>query len=175
MHYPIKTSRLQIKPLGPLDLDGFVNYRQDPEVARFQSWEPTYSKEDAFELIQSQLGVQIPDPGEWLQLGIHTLSSDELVGDLALHAVPESEKVFEIGFTISRMHQGKGFAKEAASAIIRHMLKEQIAKKFIATTDSRNQPSIRALSALGFKNDPERGWFENFKNEEVFVEYFETK
>ena len=174
MHYPIKTSRLQIKPLGPLDLEGFVSYRQDPEVARFQSWEPTYSKDDAFELIQSQAGVLIPTPGEWLQLGIHTLGGDELVGDLALHAVPDSKKVFELGFTVSRMHQGKGFAKEAASALMSQMLKKQVAKKFIANTDSRNKPSISVLSALGFKNDPERGWFENFKNEEVFVEYYET-
>ncbi|MEY4994635.1 MAG: hypothetical protein RLZ65_484, partial [Actinomycetota bacterium] len=58
--FPILTERLNLSPLGPNDLEGFVTYRQDPEVARYQSWEPTYSKAQALELIDSQQGQDFP-------------------------------------------------------------------------------------------------------------------
>ncbi|MEN9955129.1 MAG: hypothetical protein RLZZ41_793 [Actinomycetota bacterium] len=173
MLYPIETSRLVVRPLELEDLEIFISYRQDPEVARFQSWEPTYSKENALELIESQAGVLIPTPGQWLQIGIHNLASDELVGDLAIHSLPESDRCFEIGFTISRVHQGQGFSKEAASALMKRMFTDQLAVKFVANTDSRNNSSISVLRALGFKKDPSRSWSERFKNEDVLVEYFE--
>ena len=156
------------------DLDSFVGYRQDPSIARFQSWEPAYPEHQARELIESQAGVFIPDKGQWLQLGIHNLVSDELVGDLALHSVVEGEGIFELGFTIAKRHQGQGFAKEAAAMIITHLVAEVGATKFVANTDRRNAASIAVLLALGFRRDSSRTWEENFKNEDVIMDYFET-
>ena len=174
MLFPVQTPRLSIRPLALEDLAAFVSYRQDPEIARFQSWEPTYSQEDATQLIGSQVGVLIPREGDWLQLGVHELASDELVGDLALHSVPESDRCFEIGFTIARSHQGQGYAKEAASILMRLMFSEQVAKRFTAISDRRNLSSIRVLLALGFNCDPSRSRSEWFKNEDVWLDYFEA-
>ena len=173
MLYPLLTQRLSIEPLSMTDLQSFLAYRQDPEIARFQSWEPSYSKEQALELIQSQSGVVLPSKGQWLQLAIHHQVSAELIGDLALHALEENSSRFEIGFTIAKKHQGQGFAREAA---LRRMneLGFPGATKFIAATDSRNEASIRVLTALGFKQQPLKGWTEQFKNELVSVNYFET-
>ena len=70
MAYPILTERLSIRPLAMVDLDTFVSYRQDPEIARFQSWETTYSKNQAIDLIESQAVSVLPKKGEWLQLAI---------------------------------------------------------------------------------------------------------
>jgi aminoglycoside 6'-N-acetyltransferase len=174
MQYPLLTERLSIRPLVLADLDSFVGYRQDPSIARFQSWEPAYPEHQARELIESQAGVFIPDKGQWLQLGIHNLVSDELVGDLALHSVVEGEGIFELGFTIAKRHQGQGFAKEAAAMIITHLVAEVGATKFVANTDRRNAASIAVLLALGFRRDSSRTWEENFKNEDVIMDYFET-
>jgi RimJ/RimL family protein N-acetyltransferase len=35
----LTTQRLVLRRFGPEDLDAFVAYRSDPEVARYQSWE----------------------------------------------------------------------------------------------------------------------------------------
>jgi aminoglycoside 6'-N-acetyltransferase len=174
MQYPLLTERLSIRPLVLADLDSFVGYRQDPSIARFQSWEPTYSEHQARELIESQAGVFLPDKGQWLQLGIHYLVSDELVGDLALHSVVEGEGIFELGFSIAKRHQGHAFAKEASAMLITYLVAEVGAKKFVANTDRRNAASIAVLLALGFKRDSSRTWEENFKNEDVIMDYFET-
>jgi RimJ/RimL family protein N-acetyltransferase len=173
MTYPLLTPRLSIEPLKRSDLDTFVGYRQDDDVARFQSWDTTYSAEQAVELIESQAGVKLPGEGQWLQLGIHDLISGELVGDLALHLVNESQSVFELGFTIASQHQGKGFASEAASRLMSFLFLEVGAEKIVANTDRRNVRSTRLLLDLGFSFHPSKSWTENFKNEIVTVDCFE--
>lgn len=157
-----------------VDLDTFVAYRQDPDIARFQGWETTYSKNQAIYLIESQAGSVLPEKGEWLQLAIQSLDPQEHVGDLAIRSVEDEDSTFELGFTIAKQHQGQGFAKEAASKLMSYLVSEAGAIKFIATTDSRNSASIKVLSALSFKQNVSKGWTENFKNEVVDVEYFET-
>ncbi len=54
MTYPLTTSRLSIAPLGADDAAGFVAYRQDADVARWQGGEPTYSDVEAARLIAFQ-------------------------------------------------------------------------------------------------------------------------
>lgn len=172
MKYPWVTQRLSIEPLGFDDLAAFVAYRQDPEIARFQSWEITYSEKQATDLIESQAGVLMPSPGKWLQLALHDKVTGELVGDLALHASEANESEFEIGFTIAKEKQRQGFALEAASQLIDYLFSEFRATKIIAQTDRRNIGSIELLKALGFQKDPEKRWTEHFKGEDVVVEYF---
>jgi RimJ/RimL family protein N-acetyltransferase len=174
MIFPLPTSRLRIEPLEIGDLETFVSYRQDPDIARFQSWEPTYSKTQAEDLIQSQAGVMLPEKGEWLQLALHDLVTGELIGDLALHQLADEDLVFEIGFTVAKGHQGKGFAKEAAAKLVEHLFAEVGAKRVVAATDARNISSRRVLLGIGFEQNPDKGWEEEFKNEFVQVDFFES-
>ena len=71
MTYPLMTLRLTIAPLTTHDAAGFVAYRQDPDVARWQGWDPTHSDAEAAKLIASQPSADVPDSGGWLQLAIH--------------------------------------------------------------------------------------------------------
>jgi len=41
--FEIVTERLSLRPFRVDDLAAFVAYRSDPEVARYQSWDSTYS------------------------------------------------------------------------------------------------------------------------------------
>jgi RimJ/RimL family protein N-acetyltransferase len=171
----LTTARLQISPLRVKDLDAFVEYRQDPQIARYQSWEPSFSKEQGIGLIQSQAGVSFPEKGDWLQLALHRLETDELIGDLALHSLEGGETAFEIGFTIAKKHQGQGYAKEGAKKLVEFLFDEHSANRIIATPDSRNLPSIKLLEALGFVKLPEKSWTEDFKGENVTVDFYELK
>jgi RimJ/RimL family protein N-acetyltransferase len=173
MSFPLKTSRVSIQPLGLDDLESFVSYRQDPEVARYQSWDTDFSKDQGKELIESQAGVVFPAPGDWLQLSIRELASGKLVGDLALHAKQDEDHTFELGFTIASEHQGKGFGREAAARLLDYLFTCVGARKVVAATDRRNMPSIKLLLALGFVQLPEQTWTEEFKGEIVTVDFFE--
>lgn len=167
------SERLSVQPLAMSDLDSFVAYRQDPVVARFQGWETSYSEYDARELIESQVGVSIPRQGDWLQLAIHDRHSGELVGDLALHSMTEGDAVYEIGFTLARVNQGRGYASEAGALLVNYLFTEVAASKIVANTDRRNLSSIKLLVTLGFEHQPLRSWNETFKNEEVTMDHFE--
>lgn len=168
--WPISTKRLRIQPLQMADLAAFVRYRQDPGTARFQGWDENYSLEQGEQLIKSQLGVELPDVDQWLQLGIYG-ADQQLLGDLALHKIAQFE--YEIGFTLAPEQRGQGIAKEAVQELV-HLLRERLeVTRVIASTDARNEPSTRLLTAVGFSHRPEMGWEEEFKAEHVKVDFFE--
>lgn len=175
MSYPLLTQRLSIEPLTERDLATFVTYRQDPDVARFQGWDPTYSEHQAMDLVTSQIDVLLPSSGNWLQLAIHDRESGEHLGDLALHSLEEDKQIFEIGFTLAKVNQGKGIAKEAAGRLIQYLFDEVGASTVIANCDRRNISAVNLLLSLGFENKPSKSWTENFKNELVTMDQFELK
>ena len=172
--FPLITRRLSISPLTDADIESFVRYRQDPKVARFQSWDTSYSIQDAQSLVESQKGLNLPKPGDWMQLAIHLTESMQLLGDLALHRLDENELAFEIGFTIDPSHQRLGYAKEAAARLLQFLFEDVRAEFISATSDERNLASKKLLRALGFTEIPERAWTEEFKGETVRVNYFES-
>jgi aminoglycoside 6'-N-acetyltransferase len=172
MTYPLITPLLRIEPLSIRDLSDFVGYRQDPQIARYQSWNENYSKEQALELITSQVGITMPAAGEWLQLAIHKQPAGELLGDLALHNIEGVENVFEIGFTLAKEHQGQGFASEAVGRLVSYLFDECGATSITACCDVRNVASSKLLTASGFKLQPQKSWVEEFKGETVQVDVY---
>ena len=53
----IVTPRLLLRPFRAEDLAAFVAYRSQPEVARYQSWDSSFSMADAEEFLASQQGI----------------------------------------------------------------------------------------------------------------------
>ena len=182
MVYPLLTDRLSIEPLAMRDSAAFVTYRQDPEIAHFQGWDASsFSQEAAEELIGAQPATQLPEPGKWMQLAIHSRVDGVLLGDLALHRLEAGAEgtagpSFEIGFTLARSHQGRGFAREAASRLLEHLFTDGVGARSVdAATDRRNVSSVKLLTSLGFQQDqqPGRTTTELFKGEMVTVDYFQ--
>ena len=172
MFYPLLTERLSIQPLAMADLESFVTYRRDPDIARFQSWDTSYSHSQAKELIESQNGVLLPAKGDWLQLGIHFGTGKELIGDLAIYRLEEDAVEFELGFTLAKQFQGHGYARESLLALMDYLFNEVSATKLWAITDRRNINSIKLLEAVGFQCDLDRTFTEEFKGENVTVDVY---
>jgi RimJ/RimL family protein N-acetyltransferase len=49
----LTTQRLVVRRFRPQDLDTFVAYRSDPQVARYQSWEAPYPPSQAHQFLQA--------------------------------------------------------------------------------------------------------------------------
>jgi RimJ/RimL family protein N-acetyltransferase len=45
--FPLTTPRLRLRPFTAAELPALVAYRSDPEIARYQGWEPTFTAADA--------------------------------------------------------------------------------------------------------------------------------
>ena len=94
------TGRLRLRPLQAEDLRAFVAYRSDPDVARYQSWDPTYAMRDAEALLLAQADVAFGTPGTWVQVAALDRASGELVGDCAVRVLADQPATAEVSSSI---------------------------------------------------------------------------
>lgn len=170
MTYPLITPRLSIAPLGEKDAGEFVAYRRDPDVARWQGWDPTYSEAEAAKLIASQPSAEVPHSGGWLQLAIHDRGSGELQGDVAVHRLADVSDTFEIGVTLAPASQHQGIAIEAVNRLLHYLFTTVNAHRVIATCDARNTPVARLLRSVGMRQESSQIDVEFFKHEWVTLD-----
>ena len=143
-----ETPRLRVRPMTFGDLDTFVAYRSDPDVARYQSWED-YTREDGLALIESMQSLRLGTPGEWYQLAIEGKDEGRLVGDLATKVDAHEPREMEVGFTLAPEHQGKGYASEAVTGLLDHAFSDLDMHRVVAVTDALNAPAAALLERLG--------------------------
>ncbi len=80
----ILTQRLRLSPLLASDAMALFEYRSDPMVCQYQSFEPG-TLDDAQKFISSLHFIAFDTPDTWFQFGIRLRESDLLVGDLGVH------------------------------------------------------------------------------------------
>jgi RimJ/RimL family protein N-acetyltransferase len=158
----IVSERLLLRPFRAEDLETFVAYRRDPEVARYQSWDASYSMADAERFLAAQRDVALGSPGEWVQLAAVDRRTGTLCGDCAVHILATQPATAEVGVTFARAHQGSGLATEALAAVIGHLFAEHRLHRVYAETDDRNAAGHRLFERLGFRCEArlvEADWF----------------
>lgn len=148
---PIVTGRIRLRPFLAGDLAAFASYRNEPSIARYQSW-TSFTLDDARALHAEMSGKAFGLHGEWYQLALAERGNDRILGDLALHVIDETR--VEIGFTLAPGAQGKGFAREGVEALLGFVFGDFGRSIATAVTDARNTPSIRLLEAVGFQRLP---------------------
>jgi RimJ/RimL family protein N-acetyltransferase len=134
------------------DLMPLMAYRNDPEVARYQSWN-AISELELRAFIQEQKQVQPGIPGQWFQIAIELKETGILVGDCALKIEEHDERQAEIGYTLSRAYQGRGIASEAVSCVLEYVFKTLALHRVIAITDCENLASFTLLERLGLRRE----------------------
>ncbi|MET0998043.1 MAG: GNAT family protein [Marmoricola sp.] len=152
VHAFFETARLCVRPFVPADLEAFVAYRADPDVARYQSWSD-YTLEQGRSLIESMAGSSPGTPGEWYQLALEERTDGTLVGDLALHVNQSEPREAEIGFTLAPERQGQGYATEALRALLGYAFEELRLHRVIAVTDALNAPAAALLARVGMRRE----------------------
>ena len=147
---PFRTERLLVRAFAAADVPSFARYRNDPNVARYQDWPLPYAEEVAQRLVDSQLGIDGPVAGEWVQLALEL--DGELAGDVAV-GLDEHASVATLGYTLRPEHQGRGLGREAVAALIDRLFQRCGVHRVQASVDPANTASIRLLEALGFAHE----------------------
>lgn len=88
--------------------------------------------------------------GHWCQIGITNSPADTLIGDIGI-CVTADQSEAEIGFSMARHAQKKGFACEAVREAIRFAFEQSKVNQVVGITDARNLPSIRLLERIGME------------------------
>jgi aminoglycoside 6'-N-acetyltransferase len=102
----------------------------------------------AASFLRGQAKARLGVPGRWCQVGIDL--SGELIGDIGI-CIREDERSAEIGFSLARTYQGRGYAWEAMVEVVAMLIDIPTVERIEAVTDARNLPSIRLLRRLGFE------------------------
>ncbi len=145
---PLRSPRLILRRFAAVDLDRFFAYRSDPDVERYQGW-GAQTRDGALSFIEGNQSAAFGVPGEWFQIAVADKQSDALLGDIGLHVNGTEPTTVELGFTLARGVQGKGYAREAASTLIDALFATDAITKIVCIADARNEPSLKLLQRLG--------------------------
>ena len=144
----LRTDRLVIRRFRVEDVDAFVAYRSDPDVARYQSW-VAFTRAKAETFVREIASLDPGMPGEWFQFAVAVHANDALIGDTAFCVDRADPSRGEIGFTFAPVHQGKGYATEAVRATIDYAFDTLGVAVVVGVTDARNTASIALLERIG--------------------------
>jgi aminoglycoside 6'-N-acetyltransferase len=148
----VTTPRLFVRRFAFADAPTFHAYRNDPEVARYQGWSLPYSQDDADALAIVMSRQPLFERGVWTQLALALREAPAvIVGDVGVRVEPV-EATVEVGFTMAREHWGRGYASEALSAVVEHLLvPDRGFVRVVAFTDHRNEAAQHVLERAGLR------------------------
>jgi ribosomal-protein-alanine N-acetyltransferase len=84
---------------------------------------------------------------------VRRVEDNEFIGRVTYFDLNSRNGAVEIGFFIGPPHRGRGYAREAVSILLDHLLNELKLNKVMAQTGEFNEPSIKLLKSLGFSLD----------------------
>lgn len=166
---PIETERLRLRHFAVRDLEAFLAYRNDPDVARYQGWDTT-SREQSEEFIAEMNGLEPGTPDRWFQFALALKSNDALIGDIGFRT-DEGQRQGMVGYTLAQAYQRQGYMTEALRVVLKMAFEDMDMHRVIAMVDPRNTPSWKLLERLGFRR--EGHFIEHWMNKGEWVDDYQ--
>ncbi|AZQ60989.1 N-acetyltransferase [Flammeovirga pectinis] len=145
----LETNRLIIRSIDLNDAPELFAYRSDSEANKYQSFIPVVIKE--VEQFIERNPREFNKSDTWFQLGMCKKGEHKLIGDIGIHFI-DNEQI-EIGITLSKEEQRKGFAKEALTVLFDLLFKELNKHRITASIDPANLGSLKLMETLGMRKE----------------------
>lgn len=165
----LRTPRLLLRELCIEDVAALNEIERDPRVTRYVSFEPR-SVEQTREYIESAVREQSADPRRTYDFAVVPLNgrtaaskcpgqppdaktgpTGALIGRCGLGIQRPEHREAMIWYELHPTHWGKGFAVEAASAVLAYAFGTLALHRVWADCDPRNAASCRVAERLGMK------------------------
>nr|WP_321452595.1 GNAT family N-acetyltransferase [uncultured Carboxylicivirga sp.] len=147
----IATKRLIIRPLLLSDKEAVFEYRSDKETNKYQGWIPDTIRD--VELFIAKIAKQINQPETWFQCVMIEKKSEKIIGDVGIHFMGEENLQVELGCTLNKHFQSKGYATEAVEAVMDYLFNQLDKHRIIASIDPENSNSIKLVERIGFRKE----------------------
>lgn len=147
----LETARLIIRAIEEKDATSIFKYRSDKVTNQYQGWIPEKLEEVESFIKKTAKEFNLVDT--WFQLVIINKENQALIGDIGLHFIVPENKQVEIGCTIAKAHQNKGYAVESLKKVIDFLFIELHKHRIIASVDPNNISSIHLMERLGFRKE----------------------
>lgn len=151
---PVQTARLLIRPFCPDDLLALHDLHRRSEVVRYVSWAAHAGLEDAVLLLETRMAVPgLRLDGDKLVLAVTDRQDSRLLGEVALILNDRALLQGEIGFILHPDHHGRGYAFEAARAMLDIGFSAAGLRRIIGRCDARNAASAGLMEKLGMRRE----------------------
>lgn len=149
-HTPLTSPRLSYAPFAPEQVDDLLALARDPDLRRFLLDGQLVSLGWCLEEIaQSARLFEARGVGQWL---VAERSRPELpVGFCGFRVFPEVEPEPELLYALLPGFWGRGYATEAARALLAFARAQAGFGRVLSAVDAPNAASIRVLEKLGFR------------------------
>ena len=168
--FPLTTDRLRLRPFTRGDVDAVFGYRGREDVARYLFDPPLSREECALAIQQRTAQTGFVEEGDRIVLAVETLDDGKLVGEVSLIWRSVEARQGEMGWIFHPAFQGRGYASEAANAMLDLGFSAGDLHRIFARCDARNEPSWRLMERLGMRREAhfrehalfKGGWDEEF-------------
>ena len=144
----IETVRLLLRRPVVADAKAKYELSHDPEVVRYMDWGPHANLEGATALID--VASKRWDSGEGYSWTITVPPDDHAIGSLACSVRGHSA---EIGYVLARNAWGRGYASEAAKAVLEWATSLADIQRIWSTCDVDNGASARVMEKIGMTRE----------------------
>lgn len=148
---PLQTERLVLRRLAESDVDDVLAWMGDPEVARYQLYEPRSRAEVEEHIAKAVAATRLAEKHDWVEFAIEL--DGRVIGLIYFTISSVDDRTGEIGWALTRAYQGRGYAAEAASAVLDLAFGELRLHRVTAELDPRNEASIALCLRLGMRHE----------------------
>ncbi len=146
--YFMKTERIGFSTWNDKDIEIATSLWSDPSVTKFISVNGKFDNIQIKEKLENEiLNKKLYDVQYW---PIFVLTTNENIGCCGLRPYNLDKGIYEIGCHLKPKFWGKGFASEAAKAVIDFAFQKPGAQNLFAGHNPNNATSKKFLTQLGF-------------------------
>ncbi|MBW4579017.1 MAG: GNAT family N-acetyltransferase [Tildeniella nuda ZEHNDER 1965/U140] len=138
------TDRLILRRPLLSDAAAIFEYACDPEVTRYMDWQTHTDIQDTVKFLESC--TQRWKSGEEFCWVITTKPEDQVIGAIGCRL---EGYMADFGYVLNRKFWGKGYATEAANAVVAWIMSLSKIYRVWATCDTKNFASARVLEKAG--------------------------
>lgn len=154
MYKEIITDRLTLRPVSLGDLEQVYQFCGDKEAITQMVYLPSDSMEETKETILRAMEEWQKETPEFHEFAV--LLGVQTIGLVTVYFLEQPDTA-ELGWVLHKDYQGKGYATEAARAVMEYAMKELGFSHLIALCDKRNAASYHVMERLGFFLTQENG------------------
>ena len=148
------TGRLELKPLSSQAAAALSENQEEASRILGATFPPEWPQPDLLGI----LALRPPSSPEAERFGVWVMierDSRSVVGDIGFKGPPDDAGRIEMGYSVIPDRRRRGYAKEAARALIDWALSQPKVRVLVAGCQPDNVPSIRTLERVGFHRSGE--------------------
>ncbi|MDQ0362983.1 GNAT family N-acetyltransferase [Breznakia pachnodae] len=139
----IKTKRLILRQFKEEDANDFYEYMKLDFTAKHENFEPK-TLEECKKIIERQKENKY-------FFAVELTSEHKVIGNIEID--PQSSETYEIAFDFNVNYSKKGYATEAAYAVMEYAFDTLDARRIIAECNDDNENSYKLLERLNFRRE----------------------